>query len=74
MTTNDDQTSWLCRLPSEILQIITGFLNTSDVVSLGQTCQTFYKFFSDKLKLFIIIVMIAAARSDRGYQPEPGHF
>jgi hypothetical protein len=39
--------SWLFQLPTEILQIITDFLNPKDINSLSQTCQNFYTFLND---------------------------
>ncbi|CAF2312670.1 unnamed protein product [Rotaria sp. Silwood2] len=44
---SSNETCWLFCLPLEILQIITDFLSTSDINTLGQTCQTFYIFLNE---------------------------
>ena len=42
-----NEKNWLCRLPSEVLQMITDHLKASDLVSLSQTCRSFYTFCND---------------------------
>ncbi|CAF1400407.1 unnamed protein product [Adineta steineri] len=49
-STNDLLSNEICclfRIPHEILQIITNFLNISDLQSLSKTCLSFYTFFND---------------------------
>ncbi|CAF0725230.1 unnamed protein product [Rotaria sp. Silwood1] len=42
-----NETCWFISLPSEILQIIIDFLSIKDIISLCQTCQTFYTLLND---------------------------
>jgi hypothetical protein len=44
---SSNETSWLFRLPPEILQVISGFLNIKDINALSQTCRSFVTFFNN---------------------------
>jgi hypothetical protein len=44
---SSNEICWFFRLPLEILQVITDFLEIKDVLSLNQTCQTFYTVLND---------------------------
>lgn len=48
-TTTDDtpKICWIFHLPPEILQTITDYLSTRDIISLSRTCQTFYTIIND---------------------------